>query len=145
MTTSTRSKTKYPSPTFGLGARARRARPRRSNRTSRPESSGMQKCNLLSKKLGFRPNPIGTYLSESQFRKLQYNATINEITIPSPIIGNHPNITVFVGIGFDVEYLTGQVWLVLVFLQGGDLAMFISSYKAEKEDMLLGICSQVAK
>ena len=96
----------------------------------------------------FRPDLIDTNLSETQFRKRQYDAMINEITIlSSQTIKDHANIALLIGVGFDVVQPTGQIWPVLVFFKAncGDLVAFISENQSVAEDLLLGICCEVSK
>ncbi|KUL90028.1 hypothetical protein ZTR_02801 [Talaromyces verruculosus] len=97
----------------------------------------------------FKPDNTNPSLSDSQFRDLQYSAMINEMTILShPAIGEHDNITYFIGVGFELFSDTGEVWPMLIFsrLNQGDLGTYMAqSTSIQDGDILLGICGQVAK
>lgn len=89
-------------------------------------------------------------LSEMLLRKLQYKAATNEIAILScPAIRDHPNISLFIGIGFEVIKSSPAelVHPVLIYSKatGGDLATFFSESQDIDDDLLLGICGEVVK
>jgi serine/threonine protein kinase len=95
----------------------------------------------------FRPDVTDPRLSEAQFRDQQYSAIINEMKILShPPIKRHDNITMLIGVGFELFPETGQVWPVLIFskFNRGDLASFILLNEDLSAETRLGICGQVA-
>ncbi|GAB1317155.1 Tetratricopeptide-like helical [Madurella fahalii] len=96
----------------------------------------------------FRPSLDGAGLSEMRLRRLQYKAAANEIAILScPAIRDHPNIALFIGVGFEVVQSPMSVRPVLVYSKatGGDLATFISESQDVDEDLILGMCGEVIK
>ena len=96
----------------------------------------------------FKPDLTDPSLTLAQFRDQQYQAMINEITILScEPIKNHANITVLVGLGFEVFPMAGEIWPVLIFskFNQGDLAHFVTKSPVQEEAVLLGLCCELAK
>ncbi|KAK4227124.1 hypothetical protein QBC38DRAFT_455500 [Podospora fimiseda] len=97
----------------------------------------------------FKPDPGNSGYSERQLRRLQYKAATNEMAILScSAIRDHPNITLFVGVGFEVIPSPVSVRPVLVFSKAtaGGLDSFVTDNQNQiDDDVLLGICGEVAK
>ncbi|KAH8592618.1 hypothetical protein B0O99DRAFT_235208 [Bisporella sp. PMI_857] len=97
-----------------------------------------------------RFNPQGPWpaVSQDDFRRIQYNAMIAEMTIlMRKDIRRHQNIITFVGTSFELSKDSDKVRPVLVFTKAdlGDLHTFLSNYGPLDVSMLVAICGEVAK
>lgn len=87
-------------------------------------------------------------LTQQDFRSLQYDAMINELTVLSNrAIRQHSNIAVFVGLCFEMSPGADAVWPVLAFTKSthGDLGILLTQGDQQEPDFLLGVCTEIAQ
>jgi hypothetical protein len=100
----------------------------------------------------FNPTVTRNDMSTPAFRKMQYGAMIDEMTIFSHRgIRRHPNVVNFVGLCFEIHKTDGvdgdEVWPVLVFTKAdlGDLYTFLTGNGPFALETLVEICRDVAR
>jgi len=89
-------------------------------------------------------------LTESDFRRLQFDAMISEMVVLScPEVYDHPNVVNLEGLCWEVMRPSGEVWPVLVFQRAkcGDLRHFLELPEAGSFDLddRIVICGEVSK
>jgi hypothetical protein len=87
-------------------------------------------------------------LTQREFRTLQIDAMINELTVLSNrAVREHANITVFVGLCFELSPTADAVWPVLVFTKAtrSDLGTSMAKGDHERSDFLLGVCTETTR
>ncbi|KAK3374187.1 kinase-like domain-containing protein [Lasiosphaeria ovina] len=95
----------------------------------------------------FKPHTTRNDVSEGEFRQMQYDAAIAEMTVLSHrTIRRHPNIVTFVGAGFEMSPVSDEVWPVLVSTKAdlGDLYTFLSTRTPLHVESLVAICKEIA-
>ncbi|KIW71201.1 hypothetical protein PV04_03396 [Phialophora macrospora] len=87
-------------------------------------------------------------VTQQDFRTLQYDAMINELTVLSNrAVREHANIAVFVGLCFELSPAADAAWPVLVFTKAtqSDLGTFMAKGDRQGSDFLLGVCTEIAR
>lgn len=122
-------------------------------RLGREGAVGTVNQNLLNAKISlafkrFKEYPSDPRMSQSEFRDLQYEAVISELTVFGcrPVLLHHCIIE-FVGLSFEICLSQNDVRPVLVFTKAnkGDLATFRDSIDDLGEDVMIATCGEIAK
>lgn len=96
----------------------------------------------------FNPRVTRSELSVEEFRSLQYNSMISEITVlNSEFLRKHPNIIHLIGVCFELHNNSKDIFPVLVFAKAslGDLSKFRSQYSTLEPRVMMAICGEIAK